>query len=62
MDQQNLSILKLLSWNIDGLDPEDLKERTEAALTTILSKQPDVVLLQEVVENSLEVFQSRCDG
>ena len=62
MDQQNLSILKLLSWNIDGLDPEDLKERTEAVLKTILSKQPDVVLLQEVVEYSLEVFQSRCDG
>ena len=61
MDQQNLSILKLLSWNIDR-DSEGLKERTEAVLTTILSKQPDVVLLQEVVESSLEVFQSRCDG
>lgn len=56
----SLSTLKLLSWNIEVDD--DLEERTEAVLTTILSKQPDVVLLQEVVEYSLKVFQRRCDG
>ena len=62
MNRNNSSTLKLLSWNIDGLDAEDLKERTEAVLATILSRQPDVVLLQEVVEYSLNVFQQKCVG
>ena len=62
MSQQNLSTLKLLSWNIDGLDVEDLEERTQAVLEIILDRKPDVVLLQEVVQYSLEVFQSRCNG
>ena len=61
MSQQNLSTLKLLSWNIDGLDAEDLAERTQAVLEIILDRKPDVVLLQEVVQYSLEVFQSRCN-
>ena len=62
MSQQNLSTLKLLSWNIDGLDAEDLEERTQVVLEIILDRKPDVVLLQEVVQYSLEVFQSRCNG
>lgn len=62
MAQHNDLTLNLLSWNIDGLDEDDLEERTEAVLATILSKKPDVVLLQEVVEYSLNVFQSKCDG
>ena len=62
MSQPNLSTLKLLSWNIDGLDVEDLEERTQAVLEIILDRKPDVVLLQEVVQHSLEVFQSRCNG
>ena len=62
MSQQNLSTLKLLSWNIAGLDPKDLEERTQAVLEIILDRKPDVVLLQEVVQYSLEVFKSRCNG
>ena len=62
MSQQNLSTLKLLSWTIDGLDVEDLEERTQAVLELILDRKPDVALLQEVVQYSLEVFQSKCNG
>ena len=62
MNQNNELTFKLLSWNLDGLDDENLEERTEAVLATIISKGPDVVLLQEVVEYSLNVFQSRCAG
>ena len=62
MNDNNSSTLKLLSWNIDGLDAEDLQERTEAVLATILSRQPDVILLQEVVEYSLNIFQTKCVG
>ena len=62
MNQNNELTFKLLSWNLDGLDDENLEERTEAVLATIISKTPDVVLLQEVVEDSLNVFQSKCAG
>ncbi|XP_028404302.1 tyrosyl-DNA phosphodiesterase 2-like [Dendronephthya gigantea] len=53
---------KLLSWNIDGLDDENLVERTQAVVAAILSKVPDVVLLQEVVEMSLGIFRTECAG
>ena len=44
--------LKLLSWNIDGLDKRDLEERTESVCNFILVKRPHVVYLQEVVNES----------
>lgn len=51
------SSLRLLSWNIDGLDERDLEERTTAVCQTILLKQPDFVFLQEVVKPSLAILQ-----
>ena len=48
-DSKNASCLKLLSWNIDGLDDRDIRERTEAVCDFILSRRPHVVFLQEVV-------------
>ena len=62
MNEHGGSTLKLLSWNIDGLDEDDIEERTKAVLDTILAKKPDVVLLQEVVEYSLNVFRTKCEG
>ena len=44
--------LKLLSWNIDGLDERDLKERTQYVCQVILLKRPHIVFLQEVVDAS----------
>jgi endonuclease/exonuclease/phosphatase family metal-dependent hydrolase len=41
--------LKLLTYNIDGLNPDDLNYRTNCVLGIILSEMADVVLLQEVV-------------
>jgi exonuclease III len=55
-------ILKLLCWNLDGLDKANLEERTTAVVENILLKKPDVVLLQEVVPFSLKVFQENCEG
>ena len=43
------NVLRLLSWNIDGLDEEDKTERTEEVCRIILLKRPHVVYLQEVV-------------
>ncbi|XP_028404358.1 tyrosyl-DNA phosphodiesterase 2-like isoform X2 [Dendronephthya gigantea] len=56
------SNLKLLCWNLDGLDRKDLEERTAAVVENILLKKPDVVMLQEVVAYSLKVFQENCEG
>lgn len=48
--------MELVTWNLDGLEPRKLDERTEAAcLETLLAPEgpPDVVVLQEVVQRSL---------
>ena len=55
-------ILKLLCWNLDGLDTANLEERTAAVIENILLKKPDVVLLQEVVPLSLKIFQENAQG
>jgi endonuclease/exonuclease/phosphatase family metal-dependent hydrolase len=58
--------MKVLTWNLNGLDEKFLDERSEAAVITIITgarldeiergakpwTPPDVVLLQEVVERS----------
>jgi tyrosyl-DNA phosphodiesterase 2 len=44
--------LRLISWNLDGLDTRHLDERAEAACRTILSRAPDVVFLQEVTQRT----------
>ena len=48
----NDSRLKLLSWNIDGLDEGDLRERTQYVCDFILARKPHVVFLQEVINLS----------
>ena len=62
MAENNGSTLKVLSWNIDDLDAKNLDERTQGVLEIILKKKPDVVLLQEVIEDSLDVFKNECVG
>ena len=58
--------MKLISWNLNGLDDRNLDVRTEAAMFQILlgapiesaviegfkPNVPDIILLQEVVERS----------
>ncbi|KAL9963274.1 hypothetical protein ACROYT_G032458 [Oculina patagonica] len=54
--------LTLLSWNVDGLDKGNLLERTREECCIINSRKPDVVFLQEVIPNTLSIFQSECSG
>ena len=51
--------LKLLSWNIDGLDGKDLTTRTEAVVDLIKSRSPHVVFLQEVVSQTLSLIHTK---
>lgn len=53
---------KLLTWNIDGLDEQDLKLRTLAVIFQINSLSPDAVYLQEVVPETLELIRRMCKG
>jgi endonuclease/exonuclease/phosphatase family metal-dependent hydrolase len=47
-----VSTLRLISWNLDGLDTRYIDQRTEAACRIILERVPDVVFLQEVTRRS----------
>ncbi|XP_026857470.1 tyrosyl-DNA phosphodiesterase 2 isoform X2 [Electrophorus electricus] len=49
--------LTLLTWNIDGLDVEDLKERIPSLLSYLGTHRADVVLLQELVPPYLKILQ-----
>ena len=51
--------LRLLSWNIDGLDERNLRERTEEVCRLILLKRPHVVFLQEVVAASQIILSKK---
>ncbi|XP_010883556.2 tyrosyl-DNA phosphodiesterase 2 isoform X2 [Esox lucius] len=49
--------LSLLTWNIDGLDMDDIKERCSKLLDYIIKYHPDIVLLQEVISPTYQVLQ-----
>ncbi|KAH9510250.1 Tyrosyl-DNA phosphodiesterase 2 [Bulinus truncatus] len=53
--------IKLLSWNIDGLDPNNLVSRTEGVCSVLLQEDPEIIFLQEIVQASLNIIRSRCD-
>uniref|UniRef100_A0A8C7FGE7 Tyrosyl-DNA phosphodiesterase 2 n=1 Tax=Oncorhynchus kisutch TaxID=8019 RepID=A0A8C7FGE7_ONCKI len=49
--------LSLLTWNIDGLDLDDIKERLSRLLDYLIKYHPDIVLLQEVISPIYQVLQ-----
>lgn len=53
--------IRILSWNIDGLDQNNVITRTKGVCKTILAENPDVVFLQEVISKSLDVLSEKCD-
>ena len=54
--------LTVLSWNVDGLDGRNILERTRKVCHTINSRKPDIVFLQEVIKDTLSIYQSKCPG
>lgn len=52
--------IRILSWNIDGLDTNNIKNRTKGICKIILEENPDVVFLQEVVTISSELLETLC--
>ena len=54
--------LTVLSWNVDGLDERNILERTRKICHTINLRKPDVVFLQEVIPQTLAIYQAKCPG
>ena len=50
----------LLTWNVDGIDEDDLHVRTLAVAEQINNLGPHIVCLQEVVSVSLGMLTKYC--
>lgn len=48
--------VKLVTYNIDGLNPHHLEERTRAAVALVLSEDADVIFFQEVVASTAPIL------
>uniref|UniRef100_A0A8C8B6F0 Tyrosyl-DNA phosphodiesterase 2 n=1 Tax=Otus sunia TaxID=257818 RepID=A0A8C8B6F0_9STRI len=57
--QEDDSSFSLITWNIDGLDLRNLKERARGICSYLALYSPDVVFLQEVVPPHLCLLQMR---
>ncbi|XP_002732161.1 tyrosyl-DNA phosphodiesterase 2-like [Saccoglossus kowalevskii] len=53
-------MLKLLTWNIDGLDNKNITERTKTVCSIIKRESPDVVYLQEVIVETFAYIETMC--
>ncbi|XP_061521599.1 tyrosyl-DNA phosphodiesterase 2 [Phycodurus eques] len=53
------SALTLISWNVDGLDTENLAERARGLCSYLALYTPDVVFLQELIPPYVEYLKKR---
>ncbi|XP_014664518.1 PREDICTED: tyrosyl-DNA phosphodiesterase 2-like [Priapulus caudatus] len=53
--------LKLISWNIDGLDTNNIKNRTKGVQRVIANEKPDIVFFQEVIPKSFAYLEGVFD-
>ncbi|NXU53524.1 TYDP2 phosphodiesterase, partial [Turnix velox] len=60
--QEDDSSFSLITWNIDGLDPRNLKERARGICSYLTLYNPDVVFLQEVIPPHLDLLQMRASS
>ncbi|XP_032078560.1 tyrosyl-DNA phosphodiesterase 2 [Thamnophis elegans] len=56
---QDDSTFSLITWNIDGLDSNNLQERARGVCSYLALYSPDVVFLQEVIPVYLSYLQKR---
>lgn len=52
--------IRVMTWNIDGLDHNSIDLRTKAVCQIIDREKPHVVFLQEVVAETLEIIRQKC--
>ncbi|XP_057683559.1 tyrosyl-DNA phosphodiesterase 2 [Corythoichthys intestinalis] len=58
-DEDGGSGLTLISWNVDGLDMENLAERARGLCSYLVLYTPDVVFLQELVPPYVQYLKKR---
>ncbi|CAD5123336.1 DgyrCDS11692 [Dimorphilus gyrociliatus] len=58
--KQPVKRTKIMSWNIDGLDQNNLLRRARGVAKVINQEMPDIVLLQEVVPQSQKILEETC--
>jgi len=51
--------VRVLSWNIDGLDTSSLMMRAKGVCVEIEREDPDVVFLQEAVSDNINIIESK---
>jgi len=56
---QKSQLVRVMSWNIDGLDTASLMMRAKGVCLEIEREDPDVVFLQEVVPDNLAIIESK---
>ncbi|XP_015450936.1 tyrosyl-DNA phosphodiesterase 2 isoform X2 [Pteropus alecto] len=49
LQQEDGSVFSFITWNIDGLDPNNLQERIRGVCSCLALYSPDVIFLQEVI-------------
>ncbi|NWW86702.1 TYDP2 phosphodiesterase, partial [Rhynochetos jubatus] len=60
--QEDDSSFSLITWNVDGLDLGNLKERARGICSYLTLYSPDVVFLQEVIPPHLCLLQMRASS
>ena len=54
--------LRVVSWNVDGLEDKQVEERAGEVCSILLENEeeiPDVIFLQEVVPETADIFHAR---
>lgn len=51
--------MTFITFNIDGLNPHNLKKRTKAVCVIIFENSPDVVFLQEVIPQTFSYIENK---
>jgi len=54
--------LTMVSWNIQGLEDNNLKKRTKAVCKILETEKADIVFLQEVVPETFSYIESKLSG
>ncbi|KAL4617095.1 hypothetical protein GN956_G21837 [Arapaima gigas] len=54
---ENQDRLTVLTWNLDGLDFEELKRRVGGLFSNIKKYRPDIILLQELINPYLKILK-----
>ncbi|KAF6293883.1 tyrosyl-DNA phosphodiesterase 2 [Rhinolophus ferrumequinum] len=60
--QEDGSMFSLITWNIDGLDLNNLRERAQAVCSYLALYSPDVIFLQEVIPPYYSYLKKRASS